>query len=135
MPDSLREAVGALGAQLGRHLVLGGRCSAEQEQLVRELAQRVFIRYSRGELTQGQLLKIVMTWKGVTDVFGWGGVADSLTPAADLRGPWAYQFGHRYLQLKRPADAETFFRTALDDAPPGSVLHRLAQAELDRLRK
>ena len=41
--------------------------------------------------------------------------------------------GQRYLRLNRAEDATFFFQTALDDAPPGSPLETLAQAELNRL--
>jgi hypothetical protein len=51
------------------------------------------------------------------------------------RGPLAYVLGHRYLRIfKKQGAAVSFFRTALADAPPGSPLKRLAQAELNRLK-
>jgi hypothetical protein len=85
-----------------------------------------------GKLTLPQLIQIGLTWKGTTSYLGWAGVSPNLDPA--LRGPSAYIFGHRYLRLNRRQEALALFRTALADAPPGSSLRRLAQAELDRLK-
>jgi hypothetical protein len=52
-----------------------------------------------------------------------------------LRGPAAYVFGHRYLCLKKPKDAEFFFRAALDDASTNPVLARLVREDLERLKQ
>jgi hypothetical protein len=74
-----------------------------------------------------------LAWKGITNVLGWAGVAPTLPP--DLRGALAYVLGHRYLRLGRPEDAAGLFRTAVADAPAGSPLRKLAEAELQRLAK
>lgn len=87
--------------------------------------------WAAGTLNDAQVLQVALTWKGTTNFLGWAGVKGSLEPA--LRGPLAYVAGHRYLRLNRPTDAVTFFRTARQDSSPGSALHRLAQAELERL--
>jgi hypothetical protein len=86
------------------------------------------------KLKTAQLISLVLTWKGTTNFLGWSGLAPNLDPS--LRGPLAYVLGHRYsLRLKKPAEAITFFQTAVRDAPPNSALGRLAQAEIDRLKK
>ena len=73
----------------------------------------------------------MLSWTGSMDLFGWRALAAGLDKP--LRGPIAYVLGFRMLRIKQPADAVRMFETARDDAPPGSALRRLAQAELDRL--
>jgi hypothetical protein len=84
-------------------------------------------------MSKAQFLQMGLAWKGITNVLGWAGVAPTLPP--DLRGALAYVLGHRYLRLGRPEDAAGLFRTAAADAPPGSPLRKLAEAELQRLAK
>jgi len=87
--------------------------------------------FENGEITRPQLVQLGFAWKGVTNFLGWAGVAPTLKP--DLRGPLAYVLGMRCLRLNKPDDAAALFKTARDDAPKGSRLKALAQAELDRL--
>jgi tetratricopeptide (TPR) repeat protein len=84
-------------------------------------------------ISKGQFLQMGLAWKGIMNFLGWGGVAPTLPP--ELRGALAYVLGHRYLRLGRPEDAAGLFRTAAADAPPGSPLRKLAEAELQRLAK
>ena len=84
-----------------------------------------------GTVSQTQMIQLALAWKGITNFLGWAGVAPNLQP--NLRGPIAYVMGHRYLRLGQPKDASMFFNTALTDAPNGSPLATMAQAELDRL--
>jgi hypothetical protein len=76
-------------------------------------------------------VQMAFAWKGTTNFLGWGGLAPSLDPG--LRGPLAYVLGHRYQRLGRTESVAEFFRTAQRDAAAGSVLSKLAQAELKRL--
>ncbi len=116
---------------------LGGRTSPEQEQLVWQATRTCFDQVHKGKLSQAHMLQLAFAWKGQTGFVGWGGAAPQLDPV--LRGQLAYILGHRYLQLKsadqkvRRDDALTFFRTAQKDAPPGSLLERLALQDLKRL--
>jgi tetratricopeptide (TPR) repeat protein len=84
-----------------------------------------------GKLGKPQVLQLLLTWKGMTNFFGWGGVAPSLAPG--LRGKIAYFLGHRYLRLGHRDDAAMFFRTALTDAANDSSLKTLAAKELEAL--
>ena len=78
---------------------------------------------------------IAFVWKGSKS--SWDSLAQQLDP--ELRGPMAYCFGHRYVQLKTPdvksrrEEALMFIRTAQKDAPAGSELRQLAQQEIQRL--
>src|SRR4029077_15687753 len=95
---------------------------------------KLYLAYMDEKLQVPQMIALTLTWKGTTNFLGWGGVAPGLEPS--LRGPLAYVLGQRYLtRLKMPAEALPFFETAVRDAPPGSSLQRLAQAEVDRLKK
>jgi hypothetical protein len=110
---------------------LPGDLSPEHDALIQQLAQDVFTAYYAGKVSLTQVGQIFLAMKGTSNVFGWAGVAPTLSPA--VRGPLAYLLGHRYRRVfDRPQDATTFFRTALEDAPPGSPLQRLARAELEQ---
>lgn len=118
----------------GRAFVIPGQRSTDQETVLRGLAESMWDTFNTGKLGESQYVKLGMTWKGSTDIYGWKGVADDLQPHAELRAPLAYFYGLRYVQLKKPAEAEMFFRTALADAAPASPLQRLARSELDKLK-
>jgi hypothetical protein len=105
--------------------------SKEQEELVWKLSVDMLKAYSQtGKFTDGKAIPGLLTWTGMTGVLGWQGLASGLDKS--LRGPLAYVMGHRMLRLGQPADAVPLFRTARDDAPPGSTLRKLAEAELAR---
>jgi hypothetical protein len=110
-----------------------GDLSPDQETLLWELAQNLILSYSeRHSFTEAQAFQGILAWSGTTNLLGWSGLAAGLTPS--VRGPLAYVMGHRYLRLKRSADAANLFRTALRDSTADSALRRLTQAELDRLK-
>jgi len=110
-----------------------GELTSEQDKLIWQLVNDGFSRFAEGKLTIEQLGRLGSSWKGSTGIFGWAGVKDSLDRT--LLGPTAYVLGHRYLnRLKKSQEAKAFFETARESAPTGSILRRLAQAELDRLQ-
>jgi len=114
-----------------RQMVFPDGASADEEQLVWDAMGGASLAYFRGKLAETELLGILYTLKGQTNLTGWAGVAPRLEPA--IRGPAAYLFGRLYLKRKAAKEAQDFFKTAVADAPAGSALKRLAQAELDRL--
>jgi WD40 repeat protein len=77
-----------------------------------------------GKLSISQVAQLILTWKGIANFLGWGGVAPTLDP--DVRSGLAYFFGHKFLALGDRAQAAKFFETAIKEAPPGSLLARLA---------
>jgi WD40 repeat protein/tetratricopeptide (TPR) repeat protein/predicted Ser/Thr protein kinase len=110
-----------------------GPLAPEEDVLVWKLAGDYHADYVAGKINLGQLVPIGLTWKGTSGVLGWGSLAPSLPRAK--RGPLAYVFGQRYARvLHKPAEAASFFRTALADAGSDERLRRLAQKELDRLK-
>jgi tetratricopeptide (TPR) repeat protein len=129
--ESLRMPIMLIGAEMLHQGAMPGPLSAEQDDILWVVVEKIHSAWAAGKLNDAKVLQVALTWKGTTNFLGWAGVKGSLEPA--LRGPLAYIAGHRYLRLNRPADAVTFFRTARKDTPPGSAVHRLAQAELDRL--
>jgi tetratricopeptide (TPR) repeat protein len=111
-----------------------GPLTAEQEdiawQAVKFASEGVFTE----KISKTQAMQIALTWQsGVMNFLGWGGVQARLDPAT--RGPMAYTIGLRMLRQKKLDEAGHLFRTAAADAAPGSTLRRLAQAEVDRLKK
>jgi hypothetical protein len=116
--------------------------TAEQEKLVWKLAEDVYATYFVGNVSfdrmRSALLALFLIWSdrfglGHWTPGGWKVLQAELKPA--LRGPAAYVFGHRYLSLKKPKDAEFFFRAALDDVSANPVLARLVWEELERMKQ
>jgi tetratricopeptide (TPR) repeat protein len=121
-----------IAAEAIRQTGMGGQVTDEQDEIIWEVVEGAYSAlFETGSISKPQLLQLGFTWKGFTNFVGWAGVASRLDP--QLRGPVAYVVGHRYLRMNRQDDALRFFRTARDDAPDGSPLKILAQAELDRL--
>jgi tetratricopeptide (TPR) repeat protein len=118
-------------AELFHRDAFGGSMTPQLETLVWKLADDMIRASTTGTLKEGQLLLVASTWKGVTNLFGWSGVQKSLPQS--IRGPLAYVMGHRYMKRDNPAEARKFFEQARKDAESSSELHRLAQAELDRM--
>jgi hypothetical protein len=112
--ESLRE--GAFDASI----------TAEQDQLVWDLARVALDEVVAGRLPLDQVGIVAMTWKGNTLL--WGSITGRLP--SSVRGLLAFVLGHRYRRLNRPGEAERFFQTARDNAAMDSLLYRQAVAEL-----
>ncbi|HVX60680.1 MAG TPA: serine/threonine-protein kinase [Pirellulales bacterium] len=128
MADHVRLPAVLLAVELAHQGAFGGQWNSEQEQVVWELMDASLQRYLQGSLSAPQLTSVGMTWKGVTNFLGWGGVADSLPP--DYRAPLAYLFAHRFLALGKSEQAQEFLRVALRDSAADSAVRRLAAAKL-----
>ena len=132
-PEYVRSLPILTGFAFIRQNALPAEASAEQEELAWDAAEKVFdAAVTKGTLSKGDVLPLALTWKGITGSLGWSGVSAKLDPS--LRGPLAYVMGQRLLRLNNP-EASSLFRTALADAPANSNLGRLAQTEIDRLKK
>jgi hypothetical protein len=105
--------------------------SPDHEQLIWDLTQNSIRAFTTEKLTGQHMISLGFTLKGLP--YLWNDVSKKLDPS--LQGPMAYLFGHRYLRLNQAKQAETFFKSALQAAPPGSSLHRLAEAEVEKLKK
>ncbi len=130
--DYKRAPLFLLAYEIARAGAFAAELSPEQDTLLWKLAEDVYELFIQGKLGKTQLVQLGLAWHGSAGGLGWGAVARVLPPAQ--RGPLAHVLGHRYLRLKRPKDAETFFGTALADASANPPLKKLAQAELDRLK-
>ncbi len=111
-----------------RHDLHDGQATPEQDDLLWQATVRLCDAVRTGEMTKPQIFQLLLTWRGTTNVLGWGGVAPRLKP--ETRGPAAYLFGLRFRKLGKPAEAVVMFKTATADAPAGSALKKLAEAEL-----
>src|SRR5262249_37682852 len=116
------------GCRLG---AFPGELTTQEDALLRRLFNDIYRLQARGEVTQGQIVSILAAWNGATGAFGWGGLAPKLSRR--LKGPLAYVFGRRSLQLKRQADALMYFRLVKAEATRESPLWRLAESELKKL--
>lgn len=111
----------------------GGKLTADQDEAAWQATWGGIDLFYSAKISRVQVLQLALTWKGTSNAFTWGAAGPLLPPA--IRGPIAYVMGHRFLRLEKEAEAKTFFESALGDAAPDSSLQRLAQAELDRLKK
>lgn len=115
-----------------RHDAFAAKTSAEQEEIIWQLATRALDHLQQGHINSAHGLQLGMAWNGTTNFLGWGGVAPSLSP--ELRGPAAYVLGHRYLKRNLRDDARMLFTTAAQDARQGSPLQRLAREALAAIK-
>jgi hypothetical protein len=143
--EFLREAMVVWVAETLREGAFpGAALGPAQEALLWRTAEDAHAVYFTGRLRledlTAQLLPLLRLWMPDYPAFKaynllgaprWQDLARKLDPR--LRGPVAYLFGHRFLLLRKPGDARAMFRHAVAEAPAGSELRRLAQAELDRL--
>lgn len=121
------------GHEFLRQGAFGGVYSPEQDEVFWQVAVDLHRALTRdGTLTAVQAGQLGLTWKGTTNLLGWGGMAPTLPPA--LRGPIAYGLAHRMLRLNKPADAANMLRTAAADAAPDSKLQQLAKRDLELLQ-
>jgi hypothetical protein len=104
-----------------------------QEAAYWDAANQSIAGYGSRKLGQDNMLNLAAAWKGVTGFLGWGAVDAKLKASPDLRGHIAYILGRRYLNLKKPAEAATFFRTAVGDLGSEHPTAKLATEELARL--
>ncbi len=107
-----------------------GELTTEQDELLFESGSQLFDGFFvEGTFTPAHAAQLSLTWRGTTNLLGWAGVAPTLAPR--FRAPVAYILAHRYLRMTQPAQAVTFFNTAIEDAEPDSVLAVLARTDLD----
>jgi tetratricopeptide (TPR) repeat protein len=150
--ELLREPVVLWAAGTMHHGAFNGApLDRAQEALLWQLAEDGYAIYFPGRLRfeelRAQLVPLLSLWNPtfgrlVAPFLARGGPAggfpsrwEDVAPTLDkrLRGPVAWLLGHRSLRLGKRGAARDLFRYALAEAPPGSDLRRLAQAELDRL--
>jgi tetratricopeptide (TPR) repeat protein len=102
--------------------------SKEEDDVYWRLANDGYDAVIGGRLSGGQLGQLALAWKGHLGFLGWGGVSKSLPK--NLRGPLALILARRQQKQGKPGDAAPLFRTARDDAEPGSALRRIAESAL-----
>jgi WD40 repeat protein/tetratricopeptide (TPR) repeat protein len=127
--DSLQIQVPLTVAEICRYGAFGGTLTPDDDEVLWMMVQNLFRDYLDHKVSDNQLIALMTTWVGFP--LTWTLAARPMRP--ETRGPLAYVCGARYEQIGRPGDARSFFRTARDDAGPGTLLHRRAQAALDRL--
>jgi tetratricopeptide (TPR) repeat protein len=126
--ECVRWPVFLLAFELIRQGAFAREFTKDEDPLLWKMIEDLFALYAQGKIGKTQMLQLGLTWKtGVTGFLSWDAVAPLLPPAT--RAPVAYTLGQRLLRLNKPTEAQALFRTAVDDAPPGSPLARLAQAE------
>lgn len=126
----LRDPVALLFLEVTQVGAADRKWTDEEADVISQFMYDMIDQYSREEVDMPQAVQLMLAWKGANNVFGWQGVAPSLSP--EIRGPVAYILAHRYLKLGRPDDSRQFFETARDDAAEGSTLRKLAEQKLQK---
>jgi len=127
--DSARLPLMQIVSEVLRQGAMPEQMSEQQEAVIWKLMEDGYTAViEQGTVGKPQMFQLILTWKGMTNFRGWGGVAPTLDPV--LRGPTAYILGHRYRRLGKTDQAAVFFKATLADARPDSLLAELAQAEL-----
>jgi tetratricopeptide (TPR) repeat protein len=121
-----------LGAETIHQKALPRDLSQDQDEVTWGLVKRAHAAYVAGKLRHDHIVLMVALWKTRSTLL-WPGLKAKLEP--ELRGPLAYLLGCRRARDNKPTEAVSLFGDALSAAAPGSPLQRLAQAELDSLRK
>ncbi|MGD0093770.1 MAG: hypothetical protein ABSE73_28005, partial [Planctomycetota bacterium] len=99
--------------------------SAEEDALLWEAGKLGFERLKQGKLSITHIAQLAMSFStGETGMLGWGGLAKALPP--EVRGPFGYFLGFRLEALGKGSEALGVWRAALKDAPPNSLLQKLA---------
>lgn len=131
--DCFDRPIRLFGIDAFNELLFDGKMTENQDKLIRQFVDDGLHAAFAGKLDSKQAFKSVNVLRGNNDFYGWKSLSPSLDPT--LRGPAAYIFAMRYLQLKRPKDAAMFFGDALKDAKPDSLLQRMANEELAKIPK
>lgn len=118
------------GMELVVHTGVGkNRTTPKIEKLIEELMTDIVHEYRQKKIANVQFMQMAISWKGVTNVLGWQGLAPTLSPS--IRARMTYLMGHRLMKLGRRNDAIAFWRQALDQAKSDERLRTLAQAQLE----
>lgn len=131
MAEHVRLPALLMATETAHQSAFGGQWTDEQEELIWNLMGEMYALQYAGKLSAAQALSLAMTWKGITNFLGWGGLAPTLEPGH--RAALAYLLAHRYLALNKRDLALRFFQTALADSAPETALHRLARQEAEQL--
>lgn len=133
LEDCLRQPICLAAYETFRVAAFPGKLSNDQDTLLWQTASDLVRGHCEDKLSAHQVAQLGRAWKGTMGLLGWGGVAPTLPP--QFRGELAWLCGHHQLALGDAKNADVLFQAARADSQPGSMLQRLAQAELDRSRK
>ncbi len=105
--------------------------TAEQEDIVLKGIDMVFDEFLKGKLSKTQIVTSSLLWSGNTLLAS----LDSARFSPAIRPSAAYILGFRYRKLNKLDQSLRFFETALKEAPEGSVVKKLAAAEMEAMRR
>jgi hypothetical protein len=131
--EYLKLPLACAGYSVLRKDAMPATLSSEQDEVVWQLANRMCDMVLDGKFTQPNAFQLALSWKGISNFLGWGGLSQSVDPS--LKAPLAYVLGFRFERLNQPTVAADLFRTAARNAAAGSPLRNLAEQEAQRLDK
>jgi WD40 repeat protein/tetratricopeptide (TPR) repeat protein/predicted Ser/Thr protein kinase len=130
--EQVRMPVALFGYHVVCQRAFQGHLSPEQDEALWAFAlATVKLGLEQRAFNEAQLIQLGMSWKGITNVFGWQGVAPTLEPG--FRAQVAYVLAHRLLAQQKPEQATTLFQTAAQDAADPKLAN-LAKTDLALLR-
>jgi hypothetical protein len=106
--------------------------TAEEEDLLLRSSKVLFELHHGGKLSIVPLLLLGPIWKGSPPYVGWDLTFRGLPK--EVRGPAAYLLGCRFEKLGEQATARSLFERSAKLAARGSLLAKLTQGRLDRLK-
>lgn len=126
--DCLRVQMMLTVLAIMRVSAFGGSMSADEDAMIWQLLQGLYDAWATGKIQEENYFRLVATWLGVTNQFGWDGVAAKFPP--ELRGPLEYSMARRYAVLGARARSKAFLQAALRDAEANQTLQRLVRTQL-----
>jgi serine/threonine protein kinase len=128
--DCLRAQMMLTVFAIMRLSAFGGSMSADEDATIWQLLQGLYDAWAAGKIQEESYFRLVVTWLGVTNQFGWDGVAAKFP--RELRGPLEYSMARRYAALGARARCKAFLQAALRDAGANQTLERLVRTQLTR---
>jgi tetratricopeptide (TPR) repeat protein len=113
-----------------RFAAFGGKMSEEEDAVIWQMVNELMTAWLEGKLNNLQVAQDYLGLMGDNNQLGWKGVAPALPD--NVHALLAFSLGHRYRQLKRPAESQEFFRAVASKSAQDTLLHRLAEQELKR---
>jgi hypothetical protein len=107
-----------------------GSMTAEEDAVIWPMLEGLYDAWAQGKIKEEDYFGMVTTWLGVSNKFGWNGVAGKFP--RELRGPLAYCMGNRYMVLGKRDKSKEFFQGALADVETNPKLATLVQ---DRIKQ
>jgi WD40 repeat protein/tRNA A-37 threonylcarbamoyl transferase component Bud32/tetratricopeptide (TPR) repeat protein len=128
--DRIRSPLALAGVAFARQGAFQHEISQDEEQVLWDLLSGLAEDVGqRRQLGTSAIMQLGLTWKGMTNLLGWGGVSPALSP--DQRSRFAYLFAHRFLARGDRPQAMQFLKECVANSSEDSTVRQLAQQALE----